>query len=218
MILDGVGLMGHDDHTPGETADLRTLPSQTKRAAVTLYRLSAATALIRGALLRRWFCLPRRTASAVPGAPLKRCAPGYASRHWLHALLLATGCASWPLVAHRFSVRSPRGSTAAVQLHELRALAAAIDRLDEDSNTYSRPQPAASVRLSVARDGRGIVQHEVDDLAGLVPHAQVVRGGVDDRTAKLPFRVQVLPRPDARSRRPRARPRRRAPWQGVSRS
>jgi glutamate carboxypeptidase len=40
MILDGVGLMGHDDHTPGETADLSTLPSQTKRAAITLYRLS----------------------------------------------------------------------------------------------------------------------------------------------------------------------------------
>jgi glutamate carboxypeptidase len=40
MILDGVGLMGHDDHTPGETADLGTLPSQTKRAAITLYRLS----------------------------------------------------------------------------------------------------------------------------------------------------------------------------------
>jgi glutamate carboxypeptidase len=40
MILDGVGLMGSDDHTPGETADLRTLPSQTKRAAVTLYRLA----------------------------------------------------------------------------------------------------------------------------------------------------------------------------------
>jgi glutamate carboxypeptidase len=39
MILDGVGLMGHDDHTPGETADLSTLPSQTKRAAITLYRL-----------------------------------------------------------------------------------------------------------------------------------------------------------------------------------
>ena len=39
MILDGVGLMGHDDHTPGETADLSTLPSQAKRAAVTLYRL-----------------------------------------------------------------------------------------------------------------------------------------------------------------------------------
>ena len=31
---------GHDDHTPGETADLSTLPSQTKRAAITLYRLS----------------------------------------------------------------------------------------------------------------------------------------------------------------------------------
>ena len=40
MILDGVGLMGHDDHTPGETADLSTLPSQTKRAAMTLYRLA----------------------------------------------------------------------------------------------------------------------------------------------------------------------------------
>ena len=40
MILDGVGLMGHDDHTPDETADLSTLPSQTKRAAITLYRLS----------------------------------------------------------------------------------------------------------------------------------------------------------------------------------
>jgi glutamate carboxypeptidase len=40
MIIDGVGLMGKDDHTPGETADLASLPSQTKRAAVTLYRLS----------------------------------------------------------------------------------------------------------------------------------------------------------------------------------
>ena len=40
MILDGVGLMGHDDHTPSETADLSTLPSQTKRAAITLFRLA----------------------------------------------------------------------------------------------------------------------------------------------------------------------------------
>jgi glutamate carboxypeptidase len=40
MILDGVGLMGRDDHTPGETADLSTLPTQTKRAAITLYRLT----------------------------------------------------------------------------------------------------------------------------------------------------------------------------------
>ncbi len=39
-IIDGIGLMGHDDHTPGETADLTTLPSQTKRAALTLYRLT----------------------------------------------------------------------------------------------------------------------------------------------------------------------------------
>ena len=38
-IIDGVGLMGHDDHTVKETADLSTLPSQTKRMAVLLYRL-----------------------------------------------------------------------------------------------------------------------------------------------------------------------------------
>jgi glutamate carboxypeptidase len=38
-ILDGVGLMGHDDHTAKETADLTTLPSQTKRMAVLLYRI-----------------------------------------------------------------------------------------------------------------------------------------------------------------------------------
>jgi glutamate carboxypeptidase len=40
MILDGVGLMGHDDHTAQETADLTTLPSQTKRMAVLLYRIA----------------------------------------------------------------------------------------------------------------------------------------------------------------------------------
>jgi glutamate carboxypeptidase len=40
MALDGIGLMGHDDHTPGETADLTTLPSQTKRAALLLHRLT----------------------------------------------------------------------------------------------------------------------------------------------------------------------------------
>jgi glutamate carboxypeptidase len=39
-ILDGIGLMGHDDHSPQETADLTTLPSQTKRAAILLYRLT----------------------------------------------------------------------------------------------------------------------------------------------------------------------------------
>jgi glutamate carboxypeptidase len=41
MALDGVGLMGTDDHTDRETADLSTLPSQAKRAAVLLYRLAA---------------------------------------------------------------------------------------------------------------------------------------------------------------------------------
>jgi glutamate carboxypeptidase len=39
-IIDGIGLMGHDDHSPSETADLTTLPSQTKRAALLLYRLN----------------------------------------------------------------------------------------------------------------------------------------------------------------------------------
>jgi len=41
MILDGVGLMGHDDHSAMETADLRTLPTQTKKAAILLSRLGA---------------------------------------------------------------------------------------------------------------------------------------------------------------------------------
>jgi glutamate carboxypeptidase len=40
MVLDGIGLMGTDDHTVKETADLQTLPSQTKRAAVFLLRLA----------------------------------------------------------------------------------------------------------------------------------------------------------------------------------
>jgi glutamate carboxypeptidase len=44
MILDGVGLMGTDDHTVKETADLATLPSQTKRAAVLLYRIANGAA------------------------------------------------------------------------------------------------------------------------------------------------------------------------------
>lgn len=40
MALDGLGLMGTGGHTVEETADLRTLSSQAKRAAVLLYRLS----------------------------------------------------------------------------------------------------------------------------------------------------------------------------------
>ena len=39
-FIDGIGLMGRDDHSPDEIADLATLPSQTKRAAVLLYRLT----------------------------------------------------------------------------------------------------------------------------------------------------------------------------------
>jgi len=40
MIIDAVGMKGRDDHSPSETADLRTLPVQTKRAAVLLHRLA----------------------------------------------------------------------------------------------------------------------------------------------------------------------------------
>ena len=39
MAIDGVGLMGSGGHTPDELADLRTLPSQAKRLALTLKRI-----------------------------------------------------------------------------------------------------------------------------------------------------------------------------------
>ena len=39
-VIDAVGLKGHDDHSPLETADLATLSVQAKRAAVTLLRLA----------------------------------------------------------------------------------------------------------------------------------------------------------------------------------
>jgi glutamate carboxypeptidase len=44
MKIDGVGLSGRDDHTAKETADLRMLPVQTKRAALLIYRLSTKPA------------------------------------------------------------------------------------------------------------------------------------------------------------------------------
>jgi glutamate carboxypeptidase len=40
MAIDGLGLMGSGGHTTAETADLATLPMQTKRVALLLYRLS----------------------------------------------------------------------------------------------------------------------------------------------------------------------------------
>jgi glutamate carboxypeptidase len=39
-VIDAVGLKGHDDHSPAETADLRSLSVQTKRAAVLLARIA----------------------------------------------------------------------------------------------------------------------------------------------------------------------------------
>ena len=44
MAMDGIGLGGADDHTVNETGYLWTLPMQTKRAAVLLYRLSQRVA------------------------------------------------------------------------------------------------------------------------------------------------------------------------------
>ena len=44
MSIDGVGLMGSNDHTVNETADLATLASQAKRIAITLHRLARARA------------------------------------------------------------------------------------------------------------------------------------------------------------------------------
>ncbi|HVS04054.1 MAG TPA: M20/M25/M40 family metallo-hydrolase, partial [Thermoanaerobaculia bacterium] len=48
MALDGIGLMGDDGHTVDETADLTTLPSQAKRAALLLYRLATRPELAAG--------------------------------------------------------------------------------------------------------------------------------------------------------------------------
>jgi glutamate carboxypeptidase len=40
MAIDAIGLKGSADHTVNESANLRLLPVQTKRAAVLLYRLA----------------------------------------------------------------------------------------------------------------------------------------------------------------------------------
>ncbi|HEX7070182.1 MAG TPA: M20/M25/M40 family metallo-hydrolase [Rhodothermales bacterium] len=40
--LDGLGAMGENDHSPGESIDLTTLPALTARAAVLVWRLAAA--------------------------------------------------------------------------------------------------------------------------------------------------------------------------------
>ena len=42
MIIDGIGLAGHDDHSEKETADLRWLCPDTKRAAILMERLTSA--------------------------------------------------------------------------------------------------------------------------------------------------------------------------------
>ena len=44
MAIDALGLSGHDDHSEQETADLRMLPVQTKRAALLMYRLTTTGA------------------------------------------------------------------------------------------------------------------------------------------------------------------------------
>ncbi len=47
MVIDGIGLSGWDDHSEKETADLRRLASQSKRAALVILRLSAPGAAVR---------------------------------------------------------------------------------------------------------------------------------------------------------------------------
>ena len=47
MIIDGIGLSGWDDHSEKETADLRRLASQAKRAALVISRLSSTGATIK---------------------------------------------------------------------------------------------------------------------------------------------------------------------------
>lgn len=42
MAIDGIGLSGHDDHSEKETGDLKMFGPLTKRAALLLYRLTAA--------------------------------------------------------------------------------------------------------------------------------------------------------------------------------
>lgn len=46
MIIEGMGLAGHEDHSLQETAKLRSLSVRTKRAAVTLLRLSQVKAVV----------------------------------------------------------------------------------------------------------------------------------------------------------------------------
>ncbi len=38
--LDGLGVIGHDSHTPRERVDLRSIPTATERAAILIYRLT----------------------------------------------------------------------------------------------------------------------------------------------------------------------------------
>ena len=44
MIIDGIGLSGHDDHTEKETADLRMLPRRRSARRSLMYRLSLTSA------------------------------------------------------------------------------------------------------------------------------------------------------------------------------
>ena len=41
--LDGLGVVGHNSHSPAERVDLRSIPTATERAAILIYRLTRAT-------------------------------------------------------------------------------------------------------------------------------------------------------------------------------
>ena len=68
MILDALGLKGTGGHTPEETANLETLPTQTKRAAVLIYRLLSCWTILPIGLIC-W------TAQKTPATPVLSGAP-----------------------------------------------------------------------------------------------------------------------------------------------
>ena len=92
MALDGIGLMGRNDHSEHETADLATLPSQTKRAAVLIYRLTHAEAVGR----RRAVTLRLRSPRLEPRSRPRRVARASSRPDELRPQLLVVRCVDAP--------------------------------------------------------------------------------------------------------------------------
>ncbi len=74
MAIDGIGLLGHGNHTPDEVADLRTFQIQTQRLAVLLLRLEQALRSgFEEPFERRAARLPGNTCSSRPLSAAPRC-------------------------------------------------------------------------------------------------------------------------------------------------